>query len=183
MQRWLHWRSATLWIAWKQPTYAPPLGDEIDILLELAGVFPDNYGIQWRQHGALRATDPEAQSDPSLLRGALFMHNLTTGAARSEGDIYIEVAYRFYASDHEIDADEAAPTMCWCDTLDGVSTSCLGRLAFDNYEFSLNVAYNNAACTDPVDPKRVEEFKRAMQTADRLIGFYLEPLRRKPHWL
>src|SRR3970040_2046260 len=66
------------WFAWKQPTYAAPPGDEIDILLELAGVFPDNYGIQWRQHGALRATDPEVQSDPSLLPGALFMHNLTT---------------------------------------------------------------------------------------------------------
>ena len=171
-----------LWLAWKRPTYAPPPGDEIAILLELAGVFPDNYGIMWRQHGALRATDPEAQSDPSLLGGALFMHNLTTAGTRSEGDVYVEVEYRFYESDHEIDADEAAP-VCRCDTLDRISTSCAGRLALGNYEFSLSVAYNNAACTDPVDPKRVEEFKRAMQTADRLINLYLEPLRRKPRWL
>jgi hypothetical protein len=171
-----------LWIAWKQPTYAAPPGDEIDILLELAGVFPDNYGIQWRQHGVLRATDPEALSDPSLLHGALFMHNLTTAETPSDGDIYIEVAYRYYASDHELDADESPPT-CRCDMLDRVSTSCLGKLAFENYEFTLSVTYNNAACTEPVDPKRVEEFKRAMQTADRLIGLYLEPLRRKPRWL
>lgn len=170
------------WIAWKQPTYAPPPGDEIDILLELAGVFPDKYGIQWRVHGALQATDPEARSDPSLLRGAQFMHNLTTGETRSDGDIYIEVAYRYYAADHEIDTEPAGPT-CRCDMLDRVSTSCTGKLAFENYEFTLDVAYNNAACTDPVDPKRVEEFQRALQTADRLIGFYLEPLRRKPRWL
>jgi hypothetical protein len=35
----------------------------------------------------------------------------------------------------------------------------------------------------PVSPKRREEFARTMQTADRLIGFYLKPLRRKPSWL
>lgn len=172
-----------VWIAWKQPTYRPPPGDEIAILLELAGVFPDNYGIMWRQHGALRATDPQAQSDPSLLRGALFMHNLTTDATHSEGDVYVEVEYRFYESDHEIDADEKTASPCACDTLDRISTSCMGRLGFGNYEFSLRVAYNNAACTDPVDPRRVEEFQRAMQTADRLIDLYLEPLRRKPRWL
>lgn len=160
----------------------PPPGDEIDILLELAGVFPDKYKIMWRQHAALRATDPEAKNDPSLLGDALFMHNLTTGALQSEGDVYVEVGYRFYESDHEIDAAEAAPR-CWCDTLEGVSTSCLGRLEFGNYEFSLSVAYNNAACTNPVDPKRVQEFQRSMQTAERLIGLYLKPLRRKPAWL
>lgn len=170
------------WIAWKQPTYAAPPGDEIDILLELAGVFPDKYGIQWRVHGALHATDPEAQSDPSLLRGAQFMHNLTTGETRSDGDIYIEVSYRYYAADHEIEAEPAEPA-CRCDALDRVSTSCAGKLAFENYEFTLDVAYHNAACTDPVDPKRVEEFQRALKTADRLIGLYLEPLRRKPRWL
>jgi hypothetical protein len=172
-----------LWIAWKQPTYAPPPGDEIDILLELAGVFPDKYGIQWRAHGALRATDPQAQSDPSLLRGALFMHNLTTAETPSDGDIYIEVAYRYYASDHEVDVGDAAPPTCRCDLLNAVSTSCRGELAFENYEFTLSVTYNNAACTDPVDPKRVEEFQRAMRTGERLIGLYLEPLRRKPRWL
>jgi hypothetical protein len=47
----------------------------------------------------------------------------------------------------------------------------------------LSVTYNDAACTDPVDPKRVAEFQRAMQTGERLIGLYLEPLRRKPRWL
>lgn len=169
------------WIASREPTYLPPPGEEIDILLELAGVFPDKYGIMWREHGILRATDPVAQQDPSLLQGALFMHSLTTGP-RSEGSIYVEVAYRFYASDHAIDADEVAP-MCWCDRLDRVSTSCLGRLEFGNYDFSLSVAYYDAACTDPVDPKRVAEFTRSMQTADRLIQLYLEPLRRKPGWL
>lgn len=169
------------WIAWKQPTYAPPPGDEIDILLELAGVFPDNYGIQWRVHGALHATDPEAQSDPSLLHGAQFMHNLTTGETRSDGEIYIEVAYRYYAADHEIDA--SASVVCACNP-PGLSTSCRGRRAFSNYEFSLNVDYNQAACTNnEADPKRVEQFERSMKTADRLIGLYLEPLRRKPRWL
>jgi hypothetical protein len=34
-----------------------------------------------------------------------------------------------------------------------------------------------------MDPKRYGEFKHALQTADRLIGFYLQPLRRKPAWL
>ena len=33
-----------VWNEWRQPTYLPPRGDEIDIVLELAGVFPDNYG-------------------------------------------------------------------------------------------------------------------------------------------
>ena len=52
-----------LWNAWRQPTYLPPRGDEIDIVLELAGVFPDNYGIMWREHMALRSTDAEAKAD------------------------------------------------------------------------------------------------------------------------
>jgi hypothetical protein len=170
------------WLAWKQPTYGPPPGDEIAILLELAGVFPDKYLIMWRQHGVLRAGDPQARSEPELLGGALMLHNLTTAATRSEGDIYVEVAYRYFGSDHQIDEDEPQPA-CRCDTLDRVSMSCVGRLAFENYEFTLEVAYNNAACTNPVDPQRVKEFQRAMQTADRLIGLYLEPLRRKPRWL
>jgi hypothetical protein len=173
---------AGLWIAWKQPTYAAPPGDEIDILLELAGVFPDNYGIQWRQHGALRSADPQAQSDPSLLRGALFMHNLTTAETPSDGPIYIEVAYRYYAFDHEIAANEGT-TACMCHP-PGLSTSCRGTRTFDNYEFTLSVDYNESACANrEPNAKRVEEFGRAMQTADRLIGLYLEPLRRKPRWL
>lgn len=168
-------------IAAREPTYLPPPGEQIDILLELAGVFPDKYGIMWREHGILRSTDPAAQLDPSLLRAAQFMHNLTTGGARTEGDIHVEVAYRFYAHDHEIPNESV--TLCACDTLTRVSTSCLGRLAFGNYEFTLSVNYNNTACTDPVDPKRVAEFERSMQTADRLIALYLKPLRRKPSWL
>jgi hypothetical protein len=171
-----------IWILWKQPTYAPPPDDEIDILLELAGVFPDNYGIQWRVHGALRASDPDAQSDPSLLRGAQFMHNLTTGETRSDGDIYLEVAYRYYATDHEIQNDPTGAT-CRCDTSGRTSTVCQTRLPFDNYEFTLLVSYNSEACTTPTSPKRTREFLSSRHTAERLIGLYLEPLRRKPRWL
>jgi hypothetical protein len=165
---WLYWSAS------RQPTYLPPRGDEIAILLELAGVFPDNYGIMWREHGALRSTDPEAKSDPSMLGEALFMHRLTTG---SEGDVRVEVEYRFFAFDH--DSDDKPDSLCACDTLDSTTTSCRGRLAFGNYQFSLSVNYNHEACTDPVSPKRNEEFRRTMHTADRLIGLYLEPLRRK----
>jgi hypothetical protein len=167
-----------LWLASRQPTYLPPRGDELAILLELAGVFPDNYGIMWREHGALRSTDPEAKSDPALLRDALFMHRLTTG---SEGAVRVEVEYRFYAFDH--DAADEPPFMCSCNPPDRTTTSCLGRLAFGNYEFSLSASYNHEACTEPVSPKRREEFARTIQTADRLIRLYLEPLRRKPSWL
>jgi len=163
-----------LWTAWKQPTYLPPRGDEIDILLELAGVFPDNYGIMWREHLALRATDPEAKMDPTLLHDASFMHRLTTG---SEGKVYIEVEYRFYASDHKLAGD---PTpQCSCEP----QPSCRGPLAFGNYEFSLAATYTSEACTTPFNPKRQEEFRHAMQTANQLIGIYLQPLRRKPSWL
>ncbi len=170
--------SFVLWNAWRQPTYLPPRGDEIDILLELAGVFPDNYKIMWREHAALRATDPEARSEPALLGDALFMHRLTTG---SEGEVYIEAEYRFYAADR--DAVDEPPFTCSCGALDRTRTSCHGRLAFGNYEFSLSARYDGEACTEPVSPKRREEFARTMQTAERLIGFYLKPLRRKPHWL
>jgi hypothetical protein len=161
----------------RQPTYFPPPGDEIDILLELAGVFPDNYKILWREHAALRSTDPEAQSDPSLLGDASFMHRLTTGP---EGEVRVEVEYRFYELDR--DAVEEPPFTCWCGGPDR-GTSCLGQLAFGNYEFSLSASYNGEACTEPISPKRREEFSRSMQTADRLIGLYLKPLRRKPAWL
>ena len=162
----------------EQPTYLPPRGDEIDILLELAGVFPDNYKIMWREHAALRSTDPEAKSDPALLGDALFMHRLTTG---SEGDVYIEVEYRFYAWRPGRCRRTAVHVLVR--RVDRTQTSCLGRLAFGNYEFSLSASYNGEACTEPVSPKRREEFARTMQTADRLIGLYLEPLRRKPSWL
>jgi hypothetical protein len=183
-----------LWIASREPTYLPPPGDQIDILLQLAGVFPDKYGIMWREHGILRSTDPVARQDPSLLHDALFMHTLTTGNPQSDGDVYVEVAYRFYATDHEIDPDEGGESLetlgaaqavfaCTCDTLDSSSTRCNGLLTFGNYEFSLSVVYNRDQCTDPVAPKRVEEFRHSMQTADRLIALYLEPLRRKPDWL
>ena len=163
---------------WRQPTYLPPRGDEIAILLELAGVFPDNYGIMWREHGALRATDPEARMDPSLLEDALFMHQLTTG---SEGNVSIEVAYRFFARDHEI-ADDTR-TGCSCLAQQPSVPSCKRVLAFGNYEFSLEATYNHEACTTPFNPKRQEEFNRATQTANRLIELYLQPLRRKPSWL
>jgi hypothetical protein len=167
-----------LWNVWRQPTYLPPRGDEIDILLELAGVFPDNYGIMWREHLALRSTDPEAKMDPTLLRDASFMHKLTTG---SEGNVYVEVAYRFYPTDHEI-ADDG-PAGCSCAPEHPTVPSCNALLAFGNYEFSLAATYNEEACTTPFSPKRQEEFNRALHTADRLIGLYLKPLRRKPDWL
>ncbi len=167
-----------MWTVWRQPTYLPPRGDEIAILLELAGVFPDNYGIMWREHAALRSTDPEARVDPSILSDALFMHRLTTGG---EGDVRIEVEYRFYARD--LDAGGDPPFKCACDAPDSTAPSCLGRLAFGNYEFSMSATYNAEACTEPFNPKRREEFARAMQTADRLIGLYVKPLRRKPEWL
>jgi hypothetical protein len=157
-------------------------------------VFPDNYHIMWREHGILRSTDPVAQQDPSLLRDALFMHTITTGSSQSDGDVYVEVAYRFYATDHDIHPDEAGESpgklaadqavfTCACNTLGRSSTRCNGLLAYGNYEFSLSAAYNRDQCTDPVSPKRREEFRRSMQTADRLIVLYLEPLRRKPRWL
>ena len=169
---------AVLWNVWRQPTYLPPRGDEIDILLELAGVFPDNYKIMWREHAALRSTDPEARSEPAILGDALFMHRLTTG---SEGDVYIEAEYRFY--DEDRDAVEGPPFTCSCSAFDRTQTSCVGQLTHGNYEFSLTARYNAEACTQPVSPKRREEFARTMQTADRLIGLYLKPLRRKPSWL
>jgi hypothetical protein len=163
-----------VWNEWRQPTYLPPRGDEIDIVLELAGVFPDNYGIMWREHQALRSTDAEAKMDPSLLGDALFMHRLTTGA---EGKVYIESEYRFYARDHKLAADPTPECSC------APQPSCHGRLAFGNYEFSLVATYNEEACTTPFNPKRQAEFDRAMQTAKQLIGIYLQPLRRKPSWL
>lgn len=170
------------WYAWRQPTYLPPKGDEIDILLELAGVFPDNYKIMWREHQLLRATDPEAQSDPSILKDALFMHKLTTTeGGRSDSAIAVEVAYWFYPTDRHNDPD-SAPT-CGCDPVSDGSTLCQGRLAFGNYEFEVATSYNGVQCNGPMDPKRYEEFKRTLHTADRLITLYLQPLRRKPAWL
>ena len=151
----------------------------------------------WKD-GVLRSTDMMAQQDPSLLQDALFMHSLTTGSS-AEGDVYVEVAYRFYAKDHSIHPDaarlgEGAANLgkpaadqtafaCTCDPLDNDSTRCHGLLEFGNYEFSLSVAYNHEQCADSVNPKRREEFQRSMQTADRLIDLYLKPLRRKPRWL
>jgi hypothetical protein len=116
--------------------------------------------------------------DPMLLRDASFMHKLTTG---SEGNVYVEVAYRFYPTDHEI-ADDG-PAGCSCAPEHPTVPSCNALLAFGNYEFSLAATYNEEACTTPFSPKRQEEFNRALHTADRLIGLYLKPLRRKPDWL
>lgn len=188
-----------LWIASREPTYLPPPGDEIDILLELAGVFPDNYGIMWREHQLLRATDPEAQLDPSFLKDALFMHKLlTTEGGQSSGDVSVEVAYRFYGSDHDIDQDinpdikagtlldklaaDKGTMSCSCLSADSSSLNCAGVLGFGNYEFSIRVDYRREQCSNSIK-QRMEEFRRSMQTADRLIDLYLEPLRRKPHWL
>ncbi|HEY7641907.1 MAG TPA: hypothetical protein VH814_19410 [Steroidobacteraceae bacterium] len=182
------------WIASRAPSYLPPPGDQIDILLELAGVFPDKYAIMWREHGILRATDAEAQQDPALLRRAEFMHNLTTGGPQSEGDIHVEVAYRFYAHDHQIRPDATlAPSedtsaadqsalACVCNDADP-STLCEGQLAFGNYQFTLSVSYNHEQCRAGVNPEREKEFRSSLQTASRLIHLYLEPLRRKPRWL
>jgi hypothetical protein len=183
------------WIGSREPSYLPPPGDEIDILLELAGVFPDKYGIMWREHGVLHSSDPDARLDPSLLRDAQFMHNLTTGGAPTEGDIHIEVAYRFYAHDHEIPARagtdtkldkltaDAGQMACVCSASESSGTQCTGSLAFGNYEFTLSANYNTEQCTNGINPLRMKEFSSSMLTADRLIGFYLKPLRRKPRWL
>lgn len=170
----------------------PPPGEQIDILLELAGVFPDKYGIMWREHGVLHSTDPVAPEDLELLHGAEFLHNLTTGGAPTEGDLHVEVAYRFYAHDHDIDAgtvtlDKLAADkgvmMCVCIPDATSGTRCTGVLGFGNYEFTLTVNYNREQCVKGVSKERAEEFRRSMQTADRLINLYLEPLRRKPRWL
>ena len=133
----------------------------------------------WREHGALRSTDPEAQSDPALLGDALFMHRLTTGARRRRAGRGRVPLLRIRPATLPM----SRPSCARCDPLDRTTTSCLGRLAFGNYEFSLSASYNHEACTEPVSPKRREEFARTMQTADRLIRLYLEPLRRKPSWL
>ena len=182
-------------IAAREPSYRPPPGDEIDILLELAGVFPDKYRIMWREHGVLHATDPDVQLDPSLLRDAQFMHNLTTGGAPTEGDIHLEVAYRFYAHDHAIPGRastgpkldkltaDAGQMTCVCLSPESSGTQCTGSLAFGNYEFTLSVNYNTEQCTNAINPQREKEFRSSMLTADRLITFYLKPLRRKPRWL
>ncbi len=187
------------WIACREPTYLPPPDDEIDILLELAGVFPDNYGIMWREHQLLRATDPEAQLDPSFLKDALFMHKLlTTEAGQSSSDVSVEVAYRFYGSDQDIDQDinpeiktgtlldklaaDKGTMMCACLSPESNSLNCSGVLGFGNYEFSISVDYRREQCSKGIH-RRVEEFRHSMQTADRLIALYLEPLRRKPDWL
>jgi hypothetical protein len=155
----------------------------------------------WREHQLLRATDPEAQRYPSLLKGALFMHKLLTteSSLQPGGDISVEVAYWLYPGDHrihwdaakfqrdelqldELAADDAA-IGCACDPVDAESTLCQGLLAFGNYEFELEATYRRVQCDRPLDPRRLEEFRRSMRTADRLIALYLQPLRRKPRWL
>lgn len=158
-------------------------------------MFPDRYGIMWREHGVLHAGDAGAQLDPSLLRDAQFMHNLTTGGAPTEGDIHIEVAYRFYAHDHEIPGRastgpkldkltaDAGQMACECLAQEFGGMECTGGLAFGNYEFTLSVNYNTEQCSNGVSPQREKEFRSSMLTADRLIALYLKPLRRKPSWL
>ena len=148
----------------------------------------------WREHGILRATDQESMQDPMLLRDAQFMHNRTTGA-REDGDLYVEVAYRYYATDHKLDSDSASgPSLghlaadqgvmaCSCASIDTSGTDCSGSLAFGNYEFSLEVAYNHEQCPNGINPQIEEGFRHSMQTADRLIALYLRPLRRKAGWL
>jgi hypothetical protein len=186
---------AGFWIAWRQPSYLPPPDDEIDILLELAGVFPDNYGIMWREHQLLRATDPEAQRYPSLLQNAQMMHKLlTTEGGQSSGKISVEVGYRFYAGDHAYDVDTKSATIldgklaadegtmrCDCLSSDDGNLNCSGVLGFGNYEFSISVDYREQ-CANSIK-RRTAEFRHSMQTADRLIELYLNPLRRKPRWL
>jgi hypothetical protein len=211
MKRWLLAASALIVVAavgaWvvvsRAPTYDPPRDDEIHILLELAGVFPDSYDIVWREHGMLRSTDAVARRDPQLLRGALFTHDLTTGAAPSEGDVHIEAAYSFFDHDRRLDvpamlsgreerldvsnfAAKQGAYGCWCESRGEAppSTECSAALGYGNYDFSLTVEYNKDRCVAPAAaaPRR-EEFLRSVKTADQLIHLYLEPLRRKPRWL
>jgi len=140
----------------------------------------------------LRASDPEAQQYPELLNDALFMHKLlTTEGGQASGNISVEVAYRFYAHDHDIGAGTSLDNLtadqgqlaCVCLPPESAGTECKGVLGFGNYEFTLVVDYNVEQCPKGINPQREQEFRRSMQTADRLIGFYLKPLRRKPRWL
>jgi hypothetical protein len=194
---------AAWWILSREPTYLPPKRDEFEILAGLAGAFPAEYGVAWRQHGSLRSTDADARRDPTLLRGAQFVHNVTTASARSEGAVYVEAAYSFFNSDHEIDIREevfgrdgqvsaaeihadAGVYGCWCDSqVSGhTATSCYGALGYGNYEFSLLVSYNSDVCVSvATESSRRREFLDVLKTADQLIHAYLEPLRRKPRWL
>ena len=193
---------AGIWVHSKA-TYSPPNGNEVEILMELAGIFPSDYGIKWRQHGTLRSTDADAIRDPALLRGALFTHNVTTAPSRSEGDVYVEAAYRFFASDREMEphdeffgregqarkndvAADRAAYGCRCEpqATDHGVTTCYGQLRYGNYEFSLLVDYNLDSCVSPTtENQRRQQFSSVLKSADRLIYLYLEPLRRKPRWL
>jgi hypothetical protein len=186
----------------RAPTYDPPRDDEISILLELAGVFPDKYAIEWREHASLTSADAEAQRDPGLLHGASFTHSLRSATDRSEGKVYVEAAYSYFTHDHAIDVTarssgsrervpgghlsaDAAVYGCWCDSQSAPSTPtrCDAALGFGNYEFSLSIDYNVDRCSAQIATQRREEFLRAVLTADQLIRLYLEPLRRKPRWL
>jgi hypothetical protein len=189
-------------VAARAPTYDPPRDDEINILLELAGVFPDEYAIEWREHARLSSADAEAQRDSGLLQGASFTNSLRTAAARSEGKVYVEAAYSYFTHDRAMDVTEASIGSqerlrservsadagvygCWCDSqpTDHVPTRCYAALGFGNYEFSLSVDYNVDHCSAQTATQRREEFLKAVLTADQLIQLYLEPLRRKPRWL
>jgi hypothetical protein len=190
-------------VASHAPSYDAPKDDEIRVLLELAGVFPDAYDIVWREHGMLRSTDAIALRDPELLRGALFTHDLTTGAAPSEGDVYVEAAYSFFDHDRRLDlpatlagrevhldvsnfAAKEGAYGCWCETRGEAppATECSAALSYGNYDFSFTVDYNKDRCVAAeAAPQRREEFLRAVKVADQLFHMYLEPLRRKPKWL
>jgi hypothetical protein len=189
-------------VAARAPTYSPPGDDEIRILLELAGVFPDKYAIEWREHGSLTSADARAQGVPELLRGAMFMHQLRTAGSRADGELYVEATYSYFAHDHEIDLDDALPGKesriederlaadaavygCWCDPQapPHAPTRCYAALAFGNYEFSLSADYNGDQCSAQTAAQRRADFLKAARTADQLIHLYLEPLRRKPRWL
>jgi hypothetical protein len=166
-------------------------------------VFPDAYDIVWREHGMLRSTDAVAQRDPELLRGAAFTHDLTTAAAPSEGDVYVEARYSFFDHDRDLElpallsrreerldvsklAAKEGAYSCWCESRGEApsASACSAALGYGNYDFSFTVEYNKEPCVGAeAAPQRRAEFLRAVTVADQLFHLYLEPLRRKPRWL
>jgi hypothetical protein len=163
-----------LWNEWRQPTYLPPRGDEIDIVLELAGCFRttmESCGASTRRCAPRMPKRRWIQSCWAMLCSCTSSRPARKARSISNPNIGSTPAT---TSSRLIRRRSARARR---------SRVAYGRLAFGNYEFSLAATYNEEACTTPFNPKRQAEFDHAMQTAKQLIGIYLQPLRRKPSWL